>query len=137
MEHKEDCFHLGIKALIQNGKGEILLLQRPQNRWDIPGGRIHRNELLEEALRREIYEETGFCNLDRIALLLTVVSTIRIPLKPHDVGLIFATYVCFTNEREIILSDEHVYFEWVKPTRAAELLAGYFPLEMIEAIKDL
>ena len=45
MSAKEDCFHIGAKALIWSAKGNVLLLlQRDPNKfngkemWDIPGG---------------------------------------------------------------------------------------------------
>ena len=61
----EDIFHLGIKALIRNKHGEILLLHVDpaavggKEYWDIPGGRVQRGHGVEETLRREIEEETG------------------------------------------------------------------------------
>jgi 8-oxo-dGTP diphosphatase len=43
--------------------GAILLVQRghePQlGRWSVPGGRVEPGETLEEAAKREAYEETG------------------------------------------------------------------------------
>lgn len=54
-----------VSALILvNSKGEILLAQRPKGKtmaglWEFPGGKVHENEGLEEALIREIKEEIG------------------------------------------------------------------------------
>ncbi|MDP3735268.1 MAG: NUDIX domain-containing protein [bacterium] len=57
---------VGVKALILNKKGEVLLLKRSpeaypdvNNLWDIPGGRINPGVSLSENLKREIEEETG------------------------------------------------------------------------------
>jgi 8-oxo-dGTP pyrophosphatase MutT (NUDIX family) len=60
----EDNFHLGIKALIRNSKGEYLLLKTNKARidkeyYDIPGGRIKRGEDIINTLKREVFEETG------------------------------------------------------------------------------
>ena len=67
-------FEIGLKAVIKDSDGKILLLKRSkpyvsdiQNgfpeklRWDLPGGRVEPAETVVEALRREIKEET---NLD-------------------------------------------------------------------------
>lgn len=68
----EDCFHLGIKALIRNSEGKLLLLKvnpaQLRNHegdpyWDLSGGRIHRGSTIEETLRREVAEETGITSL--------------------------------------------------------------------------
>lgn len=52
-------FHIGIKAVIvQNNKA--LLLKDPRfNGYDLPGGRIDKDEDIEEALKRELFEELG------------------------------------------------------------------------------
>jgi ADP-ribose pyrophosphatase YjhB (NUDIX family) len=63
---REDIFHLGIKALIRNSAGQILLLKVNKEKlkgyqgeayWDIPGGRIQKDSTVEETLKREIQEE--------------------------------------------------------------------------------
>lgn len=47
-------------ACIVNEKNEILLQKRrEENRWGLPGGALELGESAEEALRREIREETG------------------------------------------------------------------------------
>jgi 8-oxo-dGTP diphosphatase len=144
---KEDCFHLGVKGLLQNHEGKLLLLQlRPKHieteikdYWDIPGGRIQKNESLESALKREVYEETGLQNITVIRPFLMALSSIRIPIQNGgDVGLIFATYLCeVLGNTSIHLSNEHTHFEWFEPSRAADMLARNFPLELTEKIATL
>lgn len=46
---------------IVNSKGDILLVQnRATNAWSIPGGYVEPEETIEQALVREIEEETGY-----------------------------------------------------------------------------
>ncbi|NRD76751.1 NUDIX domain-containing protein [Bacillus sp. BRMEA1] len=40
-------------------QGRILLQQRPNGVWGLPGGLLELEESAEEAARREVYEETG------------------------------------------------------------------------------
>jgi mutator protein MutT len=47
-------------AIIQNEQGEILLQKRGDSKgWGLPGGAIELGESAEDAMRREVFEETG------------------------------------------------------------------------------
>jgi len=58
--------------------GRVVLIRRGQEplrgRWTIPGGRVEPGELLSEALRREMREETGL--QVRVGELLEVVESV-------------------------------------------------------------
>lgn len=141
---KEDVFHLGIKALIRNKKGQILVLSTNlatfagpiEPHWDLPGGRIHKGENIEQTLAREVEEEIGVTNIKIIRLLDASISKLRITKK--DLGLILFTYLCSINNQEIKLTDdEHTEFKWVSPRKAAKLLKIKFADSLIKIIKNL
>ncbi len=54
---------VGVAAVIWNQAGQVLLIRRTKEprigQWSLPGGKVERGERLEEALCREIREETG------------------------------------------------------------------------------
>jgi len=155
----EDCFHLGIKAVIRNGQGKVFLLEvNPESLkeysgptyWDLPGGRMNRNETVEETLRREITQETKIPNVRIVAPLIMILSKIRIPLgeihlplvdKPihlKDVGLILWLYMCEApTAMEVEVSDEHLSFQWFTPAEAASLLSVKYPEQATDAIRAL
>lgn len=141
---KEDIFHLGIKALIRNKKGQILLLNTNlktfagpiEPHWDLPGGRIHKGESIEQALLREVEEEIGVKNIKIIKFLDASISKIRITKK--DYGLILFTYLCKIGSQQIKLTaDEHTEFRWCNPKQATKLLKIKFADSLVEAIKNL
>lgn len=70
-------FTFSVAAIILNKRDEVLLLKhtlRPHYNWGIPGGFVNHGEQPVEALRRELFEETGI-KVEDVELLR--VRTIR------------------------------------------------------------
>jgi 8-oxo-dGTP pyrophosphatase MutT (NUDIX family) len=64
---KQDFFHLfkridAAGGLVKNEKGEMLLIFR-LGKWDLPKGKLAKNETPEAAAIREVREETGLLEL--------------------------------------------------------------------------
>lgn len=145
---KEKIYHLGIKALIRNLSGEVLLLKvnqekfkdpKPGSYWDIPGGRVLNGHTIQETLRREVEEETGLTALESFEPIDTVVSNIEIPLKGgQKVGLVLSIYNCLLRDTDNIrLSEEHTEFSWFSPKEAAHLLSHKYPVSFTEKVISL
>jgi ADP-ribose pyrophosphatase YjhB (NUDIX family) len=82
----EPRFTVTAGAVVLDDAGRVLLLEhvfRMGNGWGIPGGFLKRGEQPEEAVRRELREETG---VELEALELAFVRTLR---KPSQVEVIF------------------------------------------------
>lgn len=141
----EDTFHLGIKALVRNKDGNILLLQLDPRElggefWDIPGGRVQRGHSVAETLKREIQEETGVTKVTIGKKVGIVLSPIRIKVKDadNDVGLILDVYECTLPQEAVIQPDDGlVAYEWVAPTVAAKRLSNKYPPEFCRLIAEL
>jgi 8-oxo-dGTP diphosphatase len=52
---------IAVSALVKNEKDEVLLLRTHlrSDTWEMPGGNVEIGEPLDEAVRREVFEETG------------------------------------------------------------------------------
>lgn len=144
-----DTFHLGVKALIKNKEDKILLLRADIKRlkqhpswngqvyWDLPGGRVTQGEQVDEALQREVAEETGINNITVGPQLYTAIANFRIPVDNKDVGLLLSVYHCSINTSvEVVLSDEHDSYGWFTVMEAASLLSYKYPKSFITHIFD-
>lgn len=63
---------IGALALIRDAEGRILLARPtyPPGLWNLPGGRIERDESPHDGLVREVLEETGLdVRVDRLVLV--------------------------------------------------------------------
>lgn len=146
---QEDLFHLGIKALVLDKAGKVLLLKvnpaelhgsnNNNDYWDLPGGRIHRDCDIDETLEREVQEELGVTGVSIVKPLGMYLSNIRIPLQDgSDVGLILSIYECtLPAKAKIELSFEHIAYDWFAPAEAANLLHVKYPKDFCELVAEL
>ncbi len=117
-----------VKSIIFNRKlHKFLLIQRSKkdsvgaNTWENAGGNIESGENPEEAMKREIREETGITDIriEQVAYVTLVNGK-----NPY---LIIA-YLCETLTEAVALSNEHQAFIWADKKECQELL----PKEIID-----
>ena len=130
---------VGVKVIIQNGQGRILLLKRAaqysvgpsaEEAWDIPGGRITPEEGLESALTREVEEEIGVALRGAPKLL----SAQDIFVTSKDMHVVRLTYIHCQDMSNIKLSEEHDEFRWVSIEEAKTIGVEPFLKAAIESL---
>jgi len=108
---------VGVKVIIKNNNGDILLLKRTsqfllpadsEESWDIPGGRIEPDESLRDALAREVKEEISV-DLDGNPELLVAQD---IFVQSRDLHVVRLTYTHQQPVDSLTLSDEHSEYKW-------------------------
>ena len=139
----ERLFQIGIKGVIINDNGEILLLHVGEwggnvEHWDLPGGRMDENETFEETLQRELKEEINCNYVGTPEHLMSVVSNITIPVNDSHVGLVLMAYkVKLEKNAKIELMDHETGFDWFTPSEAMKLLSHKYPKEFTLKIAAL
>ncbi len=119
-------YGLAVRVLLKNGNGEVLLLQRSPasstnpERWELPGGKVDDGERFDEALHREVHEETGLeialdGPLGTVEQRLAGIRAVHLIMGGEIIG------------GELSISDEHMAFAWITPARFLDLnLADWF-----------
>lgn len=108
---------VSVAALVTNDRGEILLVNSPWRGWEYPGGLIEPGETFQEALYREIREESG------VDVEITGFVGICKNVERDIVNIDFtARYI----GGELTPSEESTEVIWATPEEAMSLIT--FPL---------
>jgi nucleoside triphosphatase len=115
-----------VGALIFNREGKLFLMR--SHKWHgnyvVPGGHIELGERMEDALKREVKEET---NLDIYDIEFVCFQEFIFDdvfwEKRH---FIFFDYACRTDTEDVRLSPEGDSYVWVSPEEALELLSDRY-----------
>lgn len=90
--------HLHKNLLIRRSRGDL-------EGWEGAGGKVEDGESLEEAICREVWEETG----------LKIVPERFLYASLDEIGgenMIFVVFLCSTSEEKVVLSKEHTEYRW-------------------------
>ena len=119
---------------IYNGQPHFLVLHYPHGHWDLPKGKIEEGETLQQAALRELKEETG--------LSAHIMDGFQEQLGyffRHDGQLIQKSVYFFVGEAsegQVILSYEHIGFEWLPYDQAIERLTFENAQEVLSKAYD-
>lgn len=110
-----------VGALIHDGAGNVLMIRTHKwsDLWGIPGGKIERGESSEDALKREIREETDLEISDiRFVMNQDCIDSAEFMRPEH---FILLNYLAKASSHEVVLNDEAEDFRWVKLEEALQL----------------
>ncbi len=123
-------FGLAVRVLLYDDNGKILILKRSTDsktnpgKWELPGGKVDQGESFDQALIREVFEETG----------LKIFVEHFVGASEQNLHVIRAIHIIMSGrimEGELKLSEEHegyawVFFEELADYELADWLNDYF-----------
>ena len=112
---------LQVAACYLKMDGKLLLLERSPLEsqpftWGVPAGKIETDEKIEEAMLRELFEETGIQLSSRLLYIK--------PLYISDNGkeLVYHMFETVIKENPLIrLSEEHINYKWASLSEAKKM----------------
>lgn len=105
-------FGLAVRVLLLDDNGKILIIKRSTDsktnpgKWELPGGKVDQGESFDQALIREVYEETK----------LKVALDHVVGVSEQNLHLIRAVHIIMSGrlrEGKLNLSQEHEGYAWV------------------------
>ncbi len=125
-----------VGALIYNADNEVLLVRTRKwsDRWGIPGGKIKYGETAEDALRRELAEETGLAVREiRFVLAQDCISSAEFYREAH---FLLLNYTCrCESSGPVVLNEEAQAFRWVDVGTAMQMDLNQPTRRLIEAVR--
>lgn len=125
-----------VGAIIFNPEGKILLCKSHKwgNKYVIPGGHIELGERMEDALKREILEETGLDIYD--IKLISLKESVYSDTFHEGKHFIFIDYMCKTDSSNVILNDEAEEYIWADLKKIEHYDLGGFMKELLLELKN-
>ena len=105
-----------------NEKGEVLIVRSSKwkNKHTVPGGHIELGERAEDAIRREVEEETGL-DVEEVRLLLVQEAIYPKDYYKHE-HFVFMDYICRAKNPQVRLDGRELQeYVWVNPKDAVKL----------------
>jgi nucleoside triphosphatase len=124
---------------VVNSKGGVLIVRSTKwkDKYTVPGGHIELGELAEDAIGREVKEETGLdVEVDRLLLVQQAIYPKHYLKHEH---FIFMDYVCRALNTNVKLDGRELQdYVWVEPREALQLDLEDFTRKFVEKyVEDL
>ncbi|SCY56171.1 NUDIX domain-containing protein [Alkaliphilus peptidifermentans] len=125
-----------VGAIIFNPDNKILLCK--SHKWNdkyiIPGGHIEMGESMEDALRREILEETGLEIYD--INLISIKESVYNKAFHEKKHFIFIDYICKTDSYNVTLNEEAQEYKWVDLSEVDNYELGGFVKTLLLELRN-
>lgn len=115
-ERFKSCFQMVYAGggLVRNNHGRYLIMKR-RGKWDLPKGKLNRNESFEDAAVREVTEETGLYGVEIVTPLIATYHSYHMDSRPVLKRTRWFEMIYTGNEDPVPEMDEDITeIKWVR-----------------------
>lgn len=125
-----------VGAVILNPENKVLICRSSKwnNKYVIPGGHIEAGEKMEEALVREVKEETGLEIYD--IELLGITESIYSDSFQSQKHFIFVDFICRSDSTEVELNHEAQSYEWIELDEVENYNLEEFTADLLKELRQ-
>ena len=117
-----------LQAVVIGQRGVLLAVRNDLRGWELPGGTLEMDESDEQALRRELLEETGF----DVVVTRFVGEYVRSGFRPHTARV----YLCHLQGGRSELGDETRRVDWFDPANLPSTLFPWYRDPLADALAE-
>ena len=127
-------FRFHTKAIIYNQQWKILVQKRSDTwKWDLPGWKTEIPEKIEDAIVREIKEETWIVDIDNLKIIHLESDF----LKKKDQYFVLIIFKWQTKSLLSNISHEHQDYDWVTKDEIFKIWMSDYLQESLSKVREL
>jgi 8-oxo-dGTP pyrophosphatase MutT (NUDIX family) len=132
--HRE--FSAGFILMRKTPAGPVYLLLDYGKHWDYPKGHLEEGETAWQAAVRELREETGIRQVDRVTRFQRDMHYFFVSSKKGPITKTVTYFLGETRTLEVVVSDEHSGYAWLAYEDAMQRLTYENAREMLRAAHE-
>ena len=124
----KDMWGLTVRGICEYNDKRLLLKLRSisahdPGKWEIPGGKVKKNEFFDDALRREYLEETGL-EIEIDSLYNAIQKNYTACKTGESIKSIQLIMKVSVKTDEVVISDEHAMYGWFTKEEIDDMIAN-------------
>ncbi len=124
----KDMWGLTVRGICEYNDKILLLKLRSisahdSGKWEIPGGKVKKNEFFDDALRREYLEETGL-EIEIDSLYNAIQKNYTACKTGESIKSIQLIMKVSVKTDEVAISDEHAMYGWFTKEEIRDMIAN-------------
>jgi ADP-ribose pyrophosphatase YjhB (NUDIX family) len=119
-------YSVSVAAAVVREDGKVLAIRRRDNgRWEPPGGVLEAREIVDDGLRREVYEETG------LTVRSECLTGIYQNMQRDILALVFR---CVVETGDPKTSDESTQVQWLSRDEVTSQMTEAYAVRVTDAL---